>query len=83
MTLDDVTWSGNPQTLLKAHCVVHALDLRGHGATHTARDEDLSIDTLVHDTLAVIPRLVPSDSEDNEPPQIVLVGHRRVHLWFS
>lgn len=65
------------QALLKESCVVHALDLRGHGATRTARDEDLSMDTLVQDTLAVVARLVPDGTEsDEQQPQIVLVGHR-------
>ncbi|TYZ60009.1 hypothetical protein PybrP1_002200 [[Pythium] brassicae (nom. inval.)] len=71
-----MTWS-LVTALLKEHCVVHAFDLRGHGATHTARDEDLSMGTLVQDTLAVVARLVPTESGDDseaEQPQIVLLS---------
>lgn len=63
------------QALLKAHYVVHAIDFRGHGASHTSGDADLSIDTLVQDMVAVIARIIPESSEA-EKPQTVIVGHR-------
>ncbi|KAE9045837.1 hypothetical protein PR003_g2194 [Phytophthora rubi] len=67
--------------LLKETCTVHAFDLRGHGQTHTANDDDLSIETLVQDTLHmldhVIPPTVPKTDGAAEPenPQTIIVGH--------
>ncbi|XP_015109632.1 protein phosphatase methylesterase 1 [Diachasma alloeum] len=49
-------------------CRVLAIDLRGHGDTHTTNDEDLSAETLATDVAAVIEAVT-----ENNP--VVLVGH--------
>ncbi|XP_012277067.1 protein phosphatase methylesterase 1 isoform X2 [Orussus abietinus] len=49
-------------------CRVIAIDLRGHGDTYTANEDDLSADTLALDVAAVIDRIT-----HNRP--VVLVGH--------
>ncbi|POM65569.1 Protein phosphatase methylesterase, partial [Phytophthora palmivora] len=63
--------------ILKENCTVHAFDLRGHGQTHTSNDDDLSIDTLVQDTLHVLDHVIPpkTDGADQENPQTIIVGH--------
>lgn len=58
---------------------MHAIDFRGHGATRTSNDADLSIDTLVQDMVAVIAQIIPeqpAESADAEKPQTVIIGHR-------
>jgi protein phosphatase methylesterase 1 len=68
--------------MLKESCTVHAFDLRGHGQTHTTHDDDLSMETLVQDTLHVLERVIPptvakEDGEhETENPQTIIVGHR-------
>lgn len=67
------------QALLKVYNVVHAIDFRGHGASRTSSDADLSIDTLVQDMVAVIGHIIPepsAESSEAEKPQTVIVGHR-------
>lgn len=67
---------------------MHAFDLRGHGQTHTTQDDDLSIETLVQDTLNVLDHVIPptvpktDDAPEPESPQTIIVGHRykRVRL---
>ncbi|RLN92705.1 hypothetical protein BBJ28_00017793 [Nothophytophthora sp. Chile5] len=64
---------------------VHAFDFRGHGKTQTSRDDDLSMETLVHDTLDVLSRVIPPLPSPADPktdadaalenPQTVIVGH--------
>ncbi|XP_057319579.1 protein phosphatase methylesterase 1 [Microplitis mediator] len=49
-------------------CRVLALDLRGHGDTHTTDDEDLSGDTLAMDVAAVVKKVT-------EGNPVILVGH--------
>ncbi|KAH0546371.1 protein phosphatase methylesterase 1 [Cotesia glomerata] len=49
-------------------CRVLAMDLRGHGDTHTTDDENLSADTLAMDVAAVIKQVT-----ENNP--VILVGH--------
>lgn len=74
------------QALLKANYVVHAIDLRGHGATQTSNDADLSIETLVEDMIAVIARIVPESEaagDASEAPQTVIVGHRCALSFFT
>jgi len=52
------------------HVKVVAIDIRGHGSTETANDDDLSIETLAHDVGLVIQKLVVDDET-----RIVLMGH--------
>ncbi|KAF1779878.1 Alpha/Beta hydrolase fold [Phytophthora cactorum] len=53
----------------------------GHGQTHTAQDDDLSIVTLVQDTLHVLDHVIPpmapktDGAADPENPQTIIVGH--------
>ncbi|KAI9909516.1 hypothetical protein PsorP6_014725 [Peronosclerospora sorghi] len=67
--------------LLKETCTVHAFDLRGHGQTRTSLDSDLSIATLVQDTLHVLNYVIPArgaqvdEGADAETPQTIIVGH--------
>ncbi|GMF14837.1 unnamed protein product [Phytophthora fragariaefolia] len=67
--------------MLKETCTVHAFDLRGHGQTHTTQDDDLSIDTLVQDSLHVLDRVIPptvpktDGALEPENPQTIIVGH--------
>ncbi|KAG8038856.1 hypothetical protein G9C98_003163 [Cotesia typhae] len=49
-------------------CRVLAMDLRGHGDTHTTDDENLSANTLAMDVAAVIKQVT-----ENNP--VILVGH--------
>lgn len=49
-------------------CKILAIDLRGHGDTHTTDDEDLSAETLAKDVSEII-KIV---SKDNP---IILIGH--------
>ncbi|XP_063981736.1 protein phosphatase methylesterase 1 [Diachasmimorpha longicaudata] len=49
-------------------CRVLAIDLRGHGDTHTTNDEDLSAETLATDVAGVIEAVT-----ENNP--VVLIGH--------
>jgi len=51
-------------------CQILALDLRGHGSTHTTNDDDLSSATLAGDICDVLQALWGDD-----PPYIVLMGH--------
>ncbi|XP_041453874.1 protein phosphatase methylesterase 1-like [Lytechinus variegatus] len=53
------------------NCRVVAMDMRGHGDTHTSHCEDLSADTLASDIGAVIGKMYPN----NDCPPIILVGH--------
>ncbi|CAI5707842.1 unnamed protein product [Peronospora effusa] len=68
-------------TMLKETCTVHAFDLRGHGQTNTSADNDLSMDTLVQDTLEMLDHIVPpmvtkvDGDAESEIPQTILVGH--------
>uniref|UniRef100_M4BIV9 protein phosphatase methylesterase-1 n=1 Tax=Hyaloperonospora arabidopsidis (strain Emoy2) TaxID=559515 RepID=M4BIV9_HYAAE len=69
------------EAMLKETCRVYAFDLRGHGQTHTSVDVDLSIDTLVVDTLQVMELLIPpmaleeDGNADLENSQTIIVGH--------
>ncbi|XP_065885258.1 protein phosphatase methylesterase 1-like isoform X2 [Dysidea avara] len=51
-------------------CQVVAMDIRGHGSTMTAAEDDLSIDTLIRDVEAVVTGLY-----GNEAPPLILMGH--------
>jgi protein phosphatase methylesterase 1 len=63
------TWS-LVTSKLKADFEVLALDLRGHGATRTSNDSDLSADTLVADVVGVVNAYLGGRSLP-----IILVGH--------
>jgi len=58
-------------THLKQHANVVALDLRGHGATHTDNDTDLSTPTAVADITAALTALYAP----NPPSPMVVAGH--------
>ncbi|KAJ0405786.1 hypothetical protein P43SY_003636 [Pythium insidiosum] len=64
--------------LLKNYFTIHTIDLRGHGATRTANDDDLSIATLVQDVVDVLAAVLPpvdDQADASERPQTVLAGH--------
>lgn len=64
-----LTWAELTKSIMTmVLCRVMAIDLRGHGDTHTTEDEDLSADTLASDVAAVIEAIAHDD-------QIILVGH--------
>ncbi|RLU25814.1 hypothetical protein DMN91_001974 [Ooceraea biroi] len=64
-----LTWAELTKSIMTmVLCRVMAIDLRGHGDTHTTDDEDLSADTLASDVAAVI------DEVAHDTP-IILVGH--------
>lgn len=52
---------------------VMAHDFRGHGATFTTNDADLSVATLRDDTIALLKELYCTATK--EPPIFVLAGH--------
>ena len=58
-------------THLKAHANVVALDLRGHGASHSDDDTDLSTLTAVADITAALTALYAP----HPPPPMVVAGH--------
>lgn len=65
-----LSWSLLCSTLTEqVECQILAMDLRGHGDTHTKDDEDLSIDTLASDVVNVI-NCVYTDLHP-----VILVGH--------
>ncbi|XP_020279679.1 protein phosphatase methylesterase 1 [Pseudomyrmex gracilis] len=65
-----LTWAELTKSIMTMIlCRVMAIDLRGHGDTHTTDDDDLSADTLASDVEAIIGATV----ELNTP--IILFGH--------
>lgn len=56
-------------SLVRCQCV--AIDIRGHGDTHTTNDHDLNIEILTNDVCQIIHHLY---KEDDKPP-IFLIGH--------
>lgn len=60
---------------------VVAYDFRGHGGTQTEeRDEDFSLDTLSTDSVRIITDVVNGDlaaveSEEEQTPKIIVIGH--------
>ncbi|KAK0086846.1 hypothetical protein PV325_002408 [Microctonus aethiopoides] len=65
--------TGNEGPTLKSitsmiKCQVVAIDLRGHGDTHTTNDDDLSATTLAMDVVAIVEKVT-------EGNPVVLVGH--------
>jgi len=51
-------------------CQVIAIDLRGHGNSKSAHEENLSAETQVNDIISVIKCMF-----GNDPPPIILIGH--------
>lgn len=66
-----LSWSLLSSILVKQiRCQCYAVDIRGHGDSHTPNDEDLSVDTLSNDIKHIVDHLW---KEENPP--IILVGH--------
>ncbi|KAF7386046.1 hypothetical protein HZH68_012912 [Vespula germanica] len=64
-----LTWAEFTKSIMTmVICKVMAIDLRGHGDTHTTNEEDLSADTLALDIAAVIEVAI-------EEGPVILVGH--------
>lgn len=64
-----LTWAEFTKSIMTmVVCKVMAIDLRGHGDTHTTNEEDLSADTLAADVAAVIEAAI-------EEGPVILVGH--------
>jgi protein phosphatase methylesterase 1 len=66
-----VTWS-LLAARLKLHCTLYAIDLRGHGATETSDDSQISISTLTSDVLAVLDSLLHNAGTKT---RLMVVGH--------
>lgn len=67
-----LSWSHfSTEITAMVHCQCLAIDLRGHGDTHTNNDEDLSADTLSDDVIAVLKAMYP----DEGCPNFILIGH--------
>lgn len=70
-----LSWAVFVKSLLETcHCKVAAIDLRGHGASKTDNDEDLSIKTLSTDVGHIYASLL-KDKMNNEEPAVILMGH--------
>lgn len=52
------------------HCTCLAIDLRGHGDTHTDDDGDLSAETMSNDVASVLTTMY-----GEEMPEFIMVGH--------
>jgi len=52
------------------HCQCLAIDLRGHGASNTTDEEDLSAETQAADVISIIQALYPDNC-----PDLILIGH--------
>lgn len=64
-----LTWAEFTKSIMTmVICKVMAIDLRGHGDSHTTNDDDLSADMLARDVAAIIETVA-------EGSPIVLVGH--------
>ncbi|GLV45103.1 uncharacterized protein CBL_14324 [Carabus blaptoides fortunei] len=65
-----LTWALFTQEITsRIKCRILALDIRGHGETHTTDDENLSLEFIVDDVIAVVNKLYSG----NDP--IVFIGH--------
>ncbi|VDM85914.1 unnamed protein product [Strongylus vulgaris] len=58
-------------------CRLLVPDLRGHGLTETQDEGDLSTERQVKDILNIYKALF-DENGDEEPPYVVVVGHRSV-----
>ena len=56
-------------------CSVVAVDLRGHGETHTQDEKDLSAETMARDIGQIYEALY---KDEEEKPPAILIGHRFV-----
>ncbi|KAJ8914771.1 hypothetical protein NQ315_013274 [Exocentrus adspersus] len=66
-----LTWALFAAEMFKViHCQIKAVDLRGHGNTHTDNDYDLALDRMTYDIVQVGNALA---AKSNSP--IILVGH--------
>lgn len=66
-----LSWSVFAKSLTELiHVKIVAVDMRGHGSTHTDNDADLSADTLAKDA-ALIYKHITSENESN----VILMGH--------
>ncbi|KAK0170164.1 hypothetical protein PV328_010761 [Microctonus aethiopoides] len=64
-----LTWAEFTKSITSMiKCQVVAIDLRGHGDTHTTNDDDLSATTLAMDVVAIVEKVT-------EGNPVVLVGH--------
>ncbi|XP_017881330.1 protein phosphatase methylesterase 1 [Ceratina calcarata] len=64
-----LTWAEFTKSIMTMIvCKVMAIDLRGHGDSHTSNDDDLSADTLAEDVAGII-----KATTENNP--VILVGH--------
>ena len=71
-----LTWSLLASDLTsRVACRVVAPDLRGHGRTATADEEDLSAETMASDVCALVEKLQREDEEERKGSPVVLVGH--------
>lgn len=65
-----LTWSLFTREIIKKiQCKVAAIDIRGHGETHTTDEDNLSIETLTKDVTDVLQNLYGVEEA------IILVGH--------
>lgn len=53
------------------HCQCLAIDLRGHGDSHTDDDDDLSADTMASDVVTILQTMYRSESA----PNFIMIGH--------
>lgn len=66
-----LSWSLFVKSLTElAHVRILAVDLRGHGSTHSDRDDDLSADTLAKDVALLFQHIAGNDGE-----RVILMGH--------
>ncbi|CAM6031460.1 unnamed protein product [Sphagnum compactum] len=66
-----LTWSHFSTEIQELiHCQCLAIDLRGHGDSHTSDDDDLSADTMALDVVSILQTMYPEDA-----PQIIMIGH--------
>lgn len=65
-----LTWSLFTREIIKKiQCKVAAIDIRGHGETHTSDEDNLSIETLTQDVTDVLENVY------NTEEAIILIGH--------
>ncbi|KAH9416311.1 protein phosphatase methylesterase 1 [Dermatophagoides pteronyssinus] len=66
-----LTWSLFVKSLVELCNVrVMAIDIRGHGSSHTSNDEDLSVATMVNDITQVLLKMF-----NQSMPELILMGH--------
>ncbi|GMR44377.1 hypothetical protein PMAYCL1PPCAC_14572 [Pristionchus mayeri] len=71
-----LTWACLATELFaRCECRCVAPDLRGHGLSKCANEEDLSVEQQIKDIVAIVSRLFPSSSGDAAPVPVIVVGH--------